>query len=132
MNNSLNSTLDTHQKALSINMDSAKYGTLAEIGGGQEVARWFFRVGGASGTVAKTMSAYDMAFSDAIYGACQRYVSRQRVSTMLSHEYGLLEERLAPQRGHVSRFFCLCRYGSNSKLFRKAEWSRVGRYSLSA
>ena len=105
MNNSLNSTLDTHQKALSINMDSAKYGTLAEIGGGQEVARWFFRVGGASGTVAKTMSAYDMAFSDAIYGACQRYVSRQRVSTMLSHEYGLLEERLAPQRGHVSRFF---------------------------
>ncbi|MDA0752846.1 MAG: hypothetical protein O2964_19275, partial [Verrucomicrobia bacterium] len=55
---------DTHQKALTINLDRGKYGTLAEIGGGQEVARWFFRVGGASGTVAKTMSAYDMTFSD--------------------------------------------------------------------
>ena len=77
------------------------------------------------------MSAYDMAFSDAIYGACQRYVSRQRVSTMLSHEYGLLEERLAPQRGHVAAFLPLpIRF--ELEAFRKAEWSRVGRYSLSA
>ena len=96
---------DTHQKALSINMDRGKYGTLAEIGGGQEVARWFFRVGGASGTVAKTMSAYDMTFSDSIYGPCKRYVSRQRVETMLEHEFQLLQERLASERGDQSQFF---------------------------
>ena len=60
--------IDTHQKALSINLDPAKYGAFAEIGAGQEVARWFFRVGGASGTIAKTISAYDMIVSDAIYG----------------------------------------------------------------
>src|SRR5262245_51930923 len=68
-------TLDTHRKALTINLDPVKYGTLAEIGAGQEVARWFFRVGGASGTIAKAMSAYDMIFSDAIYGQSDRYVS---------------------------------------------------------
>ena len=65
---------DTHQKALQINLDPTKYGAFAEIGAGQEVARWFFRVGGASGTVAKTISAYDMKFSDAIYGQGERYV----------------------------------------------------------
>lgn len=96
---------DTQHKALQINLDHAKYGTFAEIGAGQEVARWFFRVGGASGTVAKTMSAYDMAVSDAIYGPCDRYVSRQRLQSMLDHEYGLLIERLDAKRGDKTTFF---------------------------
>ena len=97
--------LSTHDKALAINIDSTKYGTFAEIGAGQEVARWFFRVGGAAGTVAKTMSAYDMAVSDAIYGPAERYVSRQRLHSMLDYEYGLLLERLNQQRGDRSQFF---------------------------
>ena len=97
--------LDTHQKAFSLNMEPNRYGTIAEIGAGQEVARWFFRVGGAAGTIAKSMSAYDMAVSDAIYGASTRYVSRERVLTMLGYEYGLLEERLAEQRGSAAQFF---------------------------
>ena len=97
--------MDTHQKALRINLDESKYGTFAEIGAGQEVARWFFRVGGASGTIAKTMSAYDMKVSDAIYGKCERYVSRQRLFTILDHEYALLLERLGGQRGATTRFF---------------------------
>lgn len=97
--------LGTHQKALQINLDSSQYGTFAEIGAGQEVARWFFRVGGASGTVAKTISAYDMTVSDAIYGKCERYVSRQRLQTMLDHEYGLILERLQAKRGHDTKFF---------------------------
>src|SRR5439155_21085673 len=87
-------SIDTHQKALQINLDPTKYGTFAEIGAGQEVARWFFRVGGAAGTIAKSMSAYDMTVSDAIYGPCERYVTRHRLQNMLDHEYGLLQERL--------------------------------------
>jgi hypothetical protein len=97
--------LGTHQKALQINLDPTKYGTFAEIGAGQEVARWFFRVGGAAGTIAKTISAYDMIVSDAIYGRAERYVSRQRLDTMLDHEYRLLQERLAAKRGANTRFF---------------------------
>ncbi|MSU62344.1 MAG: TonB-dependent receptor [Pedosphaera sp.] len=97
--------ISTNQKAVEINLDDSKYGTFAEIGAGQEVARWFFRVGGASGTIAKAMSAYDMKFSDAIYGPCERYVSRPRVESMLSHEYGLLIERLAATRGSQTKFF---------------------------
>ncbi len=92
-------------RALAINLDPAVYGTFAEIGAGQEVARWFFSVGGASGTVAKTMSAYDMAFSDAIYGKASRYVSRERVEEMLDHEFALLRERLDQARGDRTRFF---------------------------
>lgn len=95
----------THQKALQINLDPAKYGTFAEIGAGQETARWFFRVGGAAGTIAKAMSAYDMTFSDAIYGTCERYVSQKRLETMLAHEYGLLIERLSSKRGSTTKFF---------------------------
>lgn len=98
-------SLGTHQKALQINLDVTKYGVFAEIGAGQEVARWFFRVGGASGTIAKTISAYDMIVSDAIYGPTERYVSRARLQQMLDHEYGLLVERLAHQRGITTRFF---------------------------
>src|ERR1041384_7732127 len=97
--------LGTHQKALQINLDPSKYGTFAEIGAGQEVARWFFRVGGASGTVAKTISAYDMSVSDAIYGAADRYVSRQRLQAMLDYEYKLMLERLEKSRGDKCTFF---------------------------
>lgn len=100
-----NKLLTNNRKALTINLDDTKYGTFAEIGAGQEVARVFFHVGGASGTVAKTMSAYDMAFSDAIYGKSERYVSQERLSLMLDHEYELLIERLADQRGDTSQFF---------------------------
>ena len=95
----------TDQKALQINLDPNKYGTFAEIGAGQEVARWFFRVGGAAGTIAKTISAYDMLVSDAIYGPSDRYVSRQRLQSMLDHEYVLLLERLGAKRGDSTRFF---------------------------
>jgi hypothetical protein len=93
------------KKALQINLDATKYGTFAEIGAGQEVARQFFRVGGASGTIAKTISAYDMTFSDAIYGPCPRYVSRQRLYQMLEYEYKLLIERLAASRAARTSFF---------------------------
>ncbi len=96
---------DTHQKALQINLDPGKYGVFAEIGAGQEVARWFFRVGGAAGTIAKSMSAYDMTVSDAIYGQADRYVGKQRLIAMLNHEYKLLTERLAGKRGATTRFF---------------------------
>jgi hypothetical protein len=97
--------LTTNRKALTVNLDQAKYGTFAEIGAGQEVARWFFQAGGAAGTVAKTISAYDMTFSDAIYGKAPRYVSRERLSLMLDHEYVLLKERLAAARGLSTTFF---------------------------
>lgn len=97
--------LDTHQRALAVNLDASSFGTFAEIGAGQEVARWFLQVGGAAGTVAKTISAYDMAFSDAIYGKSGRYVSRERLIAMLDHEYRLLCERLDESRGEKTRFF---------------------------
>src|SRR6266566_6517761 len=97
--------LNTGQKAQRINQDARRYGTFAEIGAGQEVARWFFRAGSAAGTVAKTMSAYDMAVSDAIYGPTDRYVSRQRLRAMLDYEYGLLLERLKEKRGGKTAFF---------------------------
>ena len=97
--------LDTTQKAQAINFDRNKYGTFAEIGAGQEVARWFFQVGGAAGTVAKSMSAYDMAVSDAIYGNAERYVSQDRLLHMLDHEYDLLHKRLSADRGSETRFF---------------------------
>ncbi len=97
--------LTTNRKALTINLDGSRYGTIAEIGAGQEVSRIFFQVGGASGAIAKTMSAYDMTFSDAIYGKAPRYVSRERLETMLNHEYQLLEERLAGKRGDKTKFF---------------------------
>ena len=97
--------LTSDRKALTINLDEAKYGTFAEIGAGQEVAREFFQAGGASGTIAKSISAYDMVFSDAIYGKAPRYVSRERLRLMLDHEYALLIERLAQTRGQKTTFF---------------------------
>ncbi len=94
-----------NRKAFQINLDAKKYGTFAEIGAGQEVARRFFHVGGAAGTIAKTMSAYDMTFSDAIYGPADRYVSRARLNTMLDREYKLLLERLDGKVGDQRDFF---------------------------
>ena len=96
---------DTLQKALAVNLDPRWYGTIAEIGAGQEVARWFFRAGGAAGTVAKTMSAYDMAVSDAVYGHSDRYVSQGRLQAMLTHEMDLNVERLSESRGDTTAFF---------------------------
>jgi hypothetical protein len=96
---------DTHQKALRINLDPRWYGTVAEIGAGQEVARWFFRAGGAAGTVAKTISAYDMAVSDAVYGKSGRYVSMQRLQAMLDLEFQLNLDRLGDERGDSNSFF---------------------------
>jgi hypothetical protein len=103
----MNAEMDvgTNKKAFQINLDAKKYGTFAEIGAGQEVARRFFHVGGAAGTVAKTMSAYDVTFSDAIYGTADRYVSRNRLQTMLDHEYNLLIERLDEKLGNERTFF---------------------------
>src|SRR5256714_13602981 len=98
-------SLNTGQKAQRINQDARQYGTFAEIGAGQEVARWFFRAGSAAGTVAKIISAYDMAVSDAIYGPTDRYVSRQRLRAMLDYEYDLLLERLEDKRGSTTAFF---------------------------
>src|SRR5690349_15385459 len=98
-------TIDTHAKALRINLDPRWYGTFAEIGAGQEVVRWFFRVGGAAGTVAKSMSAYDMQVSDAIYGHAERYVSRGRLQAMLDREFDLDVERLGRERGDNTCFF---------------------------
>lgn len=99
--------LETKRKALKINLNKAIYGTFAEIGAGQEVARNFFTAGAASGTVAKTMSAYDMVFSNSIYGEEEsgRYVSKSRLAKMLSHEYGLLSERLSGPQYNGRTFF---------------------------
>src|SRR5471030_893789 len=102
-----NKDIGTKQKALAINLDPEIYGSFAEVGAGQDVAANFFKAGASSGTIAKTMSAYDMTFSDAIYGiqAVRRYVSENRLISMLEHEYGLLIERLAAQRGDSTTFF---------------------------
>ena len=93
------------QKALKINLDRRIFGTLAEIGAGQEVARWFFHVGNASATVAESISAYDMAISDGLYGKTAHYVSRSRLEAMLDREYGQLVERVDPARGDSTAFF---------------------------
>lgn len=82
-----------------------RYGTFAEIGAGQEVARWFFKVGAAAGTISKSISAYDMTVSDAIYGKCKRYVSRERLERMLDYEHSLNVERLGSSRGDTTAFF---------------------------
>src|SRR6476661_3959099 len=99
--------LETKRKALKINLDPAIYGTFAEIGAGQEVARNFFTAGAASGTVAKTMSAYDMVFSNSIYGSedSGRYVTQSRLIKMLDHEFALLSERLSGEKYEGKTFF---------------------------
>jgi len=92
-------------KVLKVNLDPQYYGAFAEIGAGQEVVRWFFRMGGAAGTIAKSISAYDMKVSDAIYGPCARYVCRERLQDMLDHEQHLNLERLDEIRGGDTTFF---------------------------
>jgi len=96
--------IPTSEKAFAINLDSSRYGTFAEIGAGQEVVRWFFQVGGAAGTVAKSISAYDMTMSDAIYGKADRYVSRPRLESMLNYEQNLNIERLTERASETSLF----------------------------
>ncbi|MGJ8649432.1 MAG: TonB-dependent receptor [Opitutaceae bacterium] len=100
--------LSTYEKALAINLDLGKYGVFAEIGAGQETANWFFRVSGSAGTVAKTISAYDMTMSDALYGKASRYVSEERLQAMLQYEYDLLDQRLSPARADDTTFFSFC------------------------
>ena len=95
----------THQKALTINLDAAIFGSFAEIGAGQEVARWFLTVGGASGTVAKTISAYDKEVSDDLYGRGTRYVSKPRLEAMMDSEWKQLLSELQTTRGATTRFF---------------------------
>ncbi len=100
-----NTSISTQQKALDVNLDEGKYGTFVEIGAGQEVARQFFSAGAAAGTVAKTMSAYDMQISDVIYGKAGAYVSRERLEQMLTREFTLLNERLSDSRPKTTQFF---------------------------
>ncbi len=97
----------TKDKALRINLNENIYGTFAEIGAGQETVRNFFRAGGASGTIAKTMSAYDKDFSDAIYGVEPegRYVTEARLKKMLAHEIQLIEERISRDKHPRKMFF---------------------------
>jgi hypothetical protein len=103
----MDTTLSLRQKALKINLAKKFYGTFAEIGAGQEVARHFFQAGGSSGSIAKTISAYDMTFSDSIYGKepSGRYVSQSRLLKMLEKEFQLLQERLGETRGKDHAFF---------------------------
>jgi len=113
---------NTHSKALRINLDPRWYGTFAEIGAGQEVVRWFFRVGAAAGTVAKSMSAYDMKVSDAIYGHADRYVSRGRLQAMLDREFDLDVERLGADRGESTSFFAFADTVTARSYRGTAEW----------
>ena len=112
-------TPTTRQKALALNLEARTYGTIAEIGGGQEVARWFFAAGGAAGTVAKSISAYDMAVSDTLYGSAKRYVSRERLEAMLALEFSQLVKQLGEKRGDTKCFFAFAntvatgRFGSD-------------------
>jgi hypothetical protein len=117
-----NTVISTRQKALALNLDATKYGSFAEIGGGQEVSRWFFTVGGAAGTVAKTISAYDMAVSDELYGHATRYVSRQRLEAMLEQEFAQLRDRLH-DRGDNKCFFAFADTVA-TRSFRKSENGR--------
>ena len=109
----------TESKALRINLNSLIYGTFAEIGAGQEVARQFFRIGGASGTIAKTISAYDKTFSDNIYGEeiDKRYVTESRVDKMLDHEIDLLETRI--RKKSSKNVFYICKYSSYYRFCKK-------------
>ena len=97
-----------YEKALEINLDPSIYGVFAEIGAGQETANCFFRVSASAGTVAKTISAYDMVMSDALYGKTERYVSQERLQSMLRYEFDLLVERLGKTKGDASTFFAFC------------------------
>ncbi len=100
--------VDTQEKVLKMNLDPSFYGSFAEIGAGQETANWFFRTSGTAGTVAKTISAYDMTVSDALYGQAHRYVSEERLIQMMDYEYNQLLDRLTKKRGQNTCFFAFC------------------------
>ena len=100
--------IGTLEKALKINLDPCVYGSFAEIGAGQETANWFFRASGAAGTVAKSISAYDMTVSDRLYGPAKRYVSMERLKAMMECEYQSLCDRLEETRGSNTCFFTFC------------------------
>ena len=100
--------MNTEQKALAINLDAGRFGTFAEIGAGQEVVRWFFHAGHASATVAKSISAYDTAVSDEIYGKAGHYVSRERLESMLDYEYSLLVAPIEPVGHATSAIIASC------------------------
>jgi len=108
MSTSAQTIAATQEKAFIINMDKSLYGSFAEIGAGQETANWFFRSSGAAGTVAKTISAYDMAVSDTLYGTARRYVSEERLLQMMDYEYKQLINRLGEKRGKDTCFFAFC------------------------
>jgi hypothetical protein len=97
--------INTNQKAVNLNLDPTSFGSFAEIGAGQEVVRWFLIVGGASGTVAKSISAYDKEVSDDLYGSGARYVSKERLEAMLDNEWAQLNNQLRKTRGSQTRFF---------------------------
>ena len=119
-----------HAKALAINLDPTTYGSFAEIGAGQEVARWFLRVGGAAGTVAQTISAYDKTFSDETYGAGTRYVSKERVVAMLDYEYGLLLQPARPDARPADAVLRLCRHRRRPQLPRRQRAARLAGHPL--
>jgi len=108
MNTSSTTYAQTEKKAFRINMERSFYGSFAEIGAGQETANWFFRTSGSSGTVAKTISAYDMTVSDSLYGPVSRYVSEERLLQMMDKEYSQLIARLGDKRGADTCFFAFC------------------------
>src|SRR5438445_9753627 len=92
-------------RSLALNLNGGTYGTFAENGGGQDVVRAFFAAGGAAGTVAKSISAYDMAVTDSLYGTAKRYVSRERLEAMLALEFSQLVNQLGEKRGESKCFF---------------------------
>lgn len=113
----------TQDKALQLNLATSIYGTFAEIGAGQETANWFFRASGAAGTVAKTISAYDMTVSDTLYGPVKRYVSEERLKGRLDYEFSQLINRLGPKRGEGHPFLCLLQYGKGERLPGQRPWN---------
>ena len=119
----MNPSLTTRQKALAINLAAKWYGAIAEIGGGQEVARWFFQVGAAAGSVARTISAYDMAISDRIYGPSKPYVGRQRLHAMLEYEYAMVSDQLKEKFGDKRSFFAF----ANTVATRRFQSNEPGR-----
>ena len=100
-----NESITIQRKALKINLDGPKYGSFAEIGAGQEVARFFFQAGGANGTIAKSISAYDMAYSTAMYGECKRFVCEDRLNQMLDAEFTMLLKTIGPVRTQETTYF---------------------------
>jgi hypothetical protein len=123
--------LDAHHKALTLNLAASTCGSFAEIGAGQEVARWFLVVGGAFGTVAKTISAYDKEVSDDLYGSGSRYVSKQRLKAMVDKEWADLQTQLGKTRGPQTRFFPLCRHRRGAQLCRNEPLPRLDRSPVS-